>query len=94
MRSKRTVQAKSAMDDNVKYQIVSNGLVRRLLNTDEKLGAEFRKIVLDQYAGELANSGYKERIRRKLVNGIKGYEGRNRRRKEEERSIRSTAEAS
>ena len=93
--SRRTVQAKSAMEDNMKYQIISNDLVRRLLNTDEELGAEYRKKVIDQYTEELSNSGYKkEQIRRIIVNGIKGYEGRNRRRRKEGRSIRSTANVS
>ena len=93
--SKRTVQAKTAMEENVKHQIVANDLVRRLLNTSEELGAEYRGAVVDQYAQELSYSGYSmEQIRKVIVNGIKGYEGRNRRRRKDGRSIRSTAKSS
>ena len=43
----------------------------------------------------MTNSGYsKEQIRRVIINGIKGFEGRNRKRRKEGRSIRSTAASS
>ena len=93
--SKRTVLAKTAMEENVKHQLIANDLVRRLLNTSEELGAEYIGAVVDQYAQELSYSGYSmEQIRRVIVNGIKGYEGRNRRRRKDGRSIRSTAKVS
>ena len=72
--SKRTVQAKTAMEENVKHQIVANDLVRRLLNTSEELGAEYRGAVVDQYAQELSYSGYSmEQIRKVIVNGIQNF---------------------
>ena len=43
MSSRRTVQAKSAMEMNTKLQILGNDLVRRLLNTSEELGEEYKE---------------------------------------------------
>ena len=48
----------TAMNENSKQQVVSNDLIRRLLNTSQNMGAtEFRKVV-DQYGQKLLNSGY------------------------------------
>ena len=75
--SKKTVQMDSAMEENAKIQTVSNDLVRRLCNTGESLGAREKCRVVDSYAQKLSNSGYSlEQVRRILVNGIKGFEGR------------------
>ena len=41
--SKQTVQKNSAMGENAKFQILSQDMVRRLLNTSEALGAETRE---------------------------------------------------
>ena len=51
--SKMTVQFKSAMNENTKIQIVSQDVVRRLLNTKEELGAKNRGEVVDRYAKKL-----------------------------------------
>ena len=86
--SKKTVQKDSAMEENAKIQTVSNDLVRRLCNTGESLGARERCKVVDDYGQKLANSGYSlEQVRRILVNGIKGFEGRKLRCKREGRSL-------
>ena len=56
--SKMTVQQKSAMNENTKIQIVSQDMVRRLMNTKEELGASNRGAVVDMYAKKLLQSGY------------------------------------
>ena len=93
--SKRTVQKLSAMGENMKMSITANDLVRRLLNTSEQEGADVRSKVVDDYAQELTNSGYGiDQVRKIIINGIKGYEGRKRKRAAEGRSLRSTAAGS
>ena len=62
------------MGENSKIKIVSNDLIRRLLNSSRELGASERCRVTDQYAQKLLNSGYRlEQSRKILVSGIKGY---------------------
>ena len=93
--SKKTVQLKSAMAENPKLQILSNDLIRRLLNTSEELGVGARCTVVDQYAQKLLNSGFRrEQTRKILLNGIKGCEANKQRRAAEGRSLRSTAQGS
>ena len=93
--SKQTVQKNSAMGENTKFQILSQDMVRRLLNTSEALGAETREQVVDDYAQKLINSGYStEQTQRIVLNGIRGYENKKRRRKEGGRELRLTAEKS
>ena len=83
------------MEENGKIQILSNDLVRRLCNTMESLGAREQHLVVDGYAQKLLNSGYgKEQVRKIVVNGIKGYEGRKSRCKKEGRRLRRTAKES
>ena len=61
----------------VQVQTVSNDLVRRLNNTRESMGAKELGAVVDGYGQKLTNSGYSnDQVRRILVNGIKGFEGR------------------
>ena len=75
-----TVQRRTAMGEDAKIQIVSNDLVRRLQNNSEDLGAEAKRTVVDDYSQKLINSGYsKDQVRKIIVNGIKGYEGKRRR---------------
>ena len=90
--SKRTVQARTAMNENTKIQILSNDTVRRLLTTREDLGAGTKGAVIDQYAVKLLHSGYsREQTRKILKNGIKGYLGRMRNREQRGLKLRSTA---
>ena len=71
----RTVQLRAAMDENSKINILSNDMMRRLLNTKEELGAEVRGAVVDRYGAKLLRSGYsREQTQRILKNGIKGFE--------------------
>ena len=93
--SKQTIQRSSAMNENVKNQILSQDMIRRLMNTCENVGAETREQVVDQYAQKLINSGFsKEQTKRIVINGIRGFEGKRRRRAKEGRELRRTAAGS
>ena len=93
--AKKTVQARTAMNENMKMQILSNDTVRRLLTTKEDMGAKYKGAVIDQYAIKLLHSGYTEEQTKKILkNGIKGYIGRMRSREKLGKKLRSTAEES
>ena len=93
--SKKTVQKDSAMEENSKIQTVSNDLVRRLSNTRGSMGADEQCKVVDGYAQKLVNSGYQlDQVRKILVNGIKGFEGRKARCAREGRKLYRTAKES
>ena len=62
------------MGENSKNQILSQEMVRRLMNTSEGLQREQYWKIADEYADKLQNSGYRlEQIRRIILAGIKGY---------------------
>ena len=95
MTSTKAVQQRAAMDENSKINILSNDMMRRLLNTKEELGAEVRGAVVDQYGAKLLNSGYnREQTQRILKNGIKGFETKRRSSQRLGRNLRSTANMS
>ena len=74
--SNRTIQKRTAMEQNSKIQIVSNDLVRRLCNTMEELGEQETLKVVDGYAQKLLNGGFSREETRGIIDrGIKGYEG-------------------
>ena len=90
--SQQTVQKMSAMGENQKITILSQDLIRRLMNTCESLGAEEKSRIVDQYSKKIRNSGFSvDQTRRIIINGIKGYESKRRRREKEGRPLRSTA---
>ena len=72
-----TVQMRSAYEENSKQKTLSNDLIRKLSNT-RRQGIKGRgKNVVDQHAQKLLNSGYRiPQVRKIVVAGIKGYEGR------------------
>ena len=87
-----TVQKRTAMGEDAKIQIVSNDLVRRLMNTSEELGKGAKVEVVDDYAQKLTNSGYRgEQLKRIITNGIKGYENKRRRCLKDGRKLHRTA---
>ena len=93
--SQKTVQRRTAMEENVKMKIVSNDLVRRLCNSMEELGSTELKRIIDGYGQKLLSSGYTlEQSRRILVNGVRGYEGRKRRCEAQGRKLKRTAKES
>ena len=88
----QTIQKSSAMGENVKVQIVAQDLVRRLSNTMEALGSKEKARVVDEYAQKLLNSGYEEyQVRRIIVSGIKGFEGKKLRHERQGWRLRRTA---
>ena len=93
--SRRTIQTRTAMNENSKMQILANDMIRRLLTTKEDLGADVKGAVVDQYATKLLHSGYtREQTRKILKNGIKGYIGRKKNRERAGKKLRSTANES
>ena len=67
----------------------------RVMNTSELLDTKYKRDVVDQYGSKIMRSGY-TRVQAIiiLVNGIKCYEGKRRRRIKEGRSLTSTAKQS
>ena len=90
-----TVLERSGMEENSKMKILSNDLMRRLLNTQEDLDTTEKTSVIDGYAQKLLNSGYNLAKTRKIVlAGIKGYSRKIRKCKEEGRPVYRTAKES
>ena len=90
--SRRTVQARTAMNENSQMKILANCTIRRLLTTKEDLGAAEKGAVIDQYATKLLYNGYtREQTRRILKDGIKGYIGRKKNRERAGKKLRTTA---
>ena len=86
--SNMTVQRRTAMGEDSKIQVLSNDLVRRLLNSSEKLGQGAKVQIVDDYSQKLVNSGYRgEQLSRIITNGIKGYEGKLKRCREQGRPL-------
>ena len=57
--SKRMTLAKdTAMSENSKIQVLSNEVIRGLLNTSLNLSDSVRCDIVDNYAQKLVNSGY------------------------------------
>ena len=93
--SKTTVQRRSAMGGQIKSQILSNDLVRRLLNTGEDLPDEERIEVINNYTLKLKRSGHSEEKTREIIlGGIRGYERKVRRRKKEGKPLYRTSDES
>ena len=60
------------MEENVKMNILSNHLSRRMLNTHEELGAAKGAKVEDQYPQELMNNNFnREQTVKIICNGIR-----------------------
>ena len=78
-----TVRKESALEENSKVQILSNNLIRMYYNTREESSTEVKTKIIDDYARKLLTSGYKlDQIRRIVLGGIRGYEGKLRRSRE------------
>ena len=93
--AKSTIQLRTAMGENSKNQILSQEMVRRLMNTSEGLQKEEYWKIADEYADKLQNSGYRlEQIRRIILAGIKGYGAKKLRSLETWKPLRRTAEES
>ena len=70
------------MSQNPKIQCLSNDMVRRLLNTKEELPSWYREEIVEKYGRKLLSSGYsRTQTKEILINGIKGYMNKVKRRK-------------
>ena len=90
-----TVRKTTAMNEDNKVKVVSNDLIRRLLNTCEKMGKEEKTAVVEGYGQKLTNSGYStDQVRQILVAGLRGYGSKVVRRKQEGKPLRRTVKES
>ena len=93
--SKKTVQRSTAMEENSKFKILSNDLMRRFFNTMEEIDQPEKWTIIDQYGQKLLNSGYSlDQVRKISVNGIKGHESRKIRYTKQGRPFRRTGKQS
>ena len=89
------VQRRSALGENTKVQILSNELVRRMGNTDVRLGNKVMTKVIDQFGKKLLTSGYTLSQSRKItLSGIRGWERKLKRAEGKIRSLFRTSEES
>ena len=89
------VQKRSALGENTKVQILSNELVRRMGNTDVRLGNKVMTKVIDQFGKKLLTSGYTLSQSRKIaLSGIRGWERKLKRAEGKIRSLFRTSEES
>ena len=91
----RTINKRSSMGENMKQQILTQEIIRRLGNTCEDLGREDYKEIIDGACQKMANSGYGgEQMRRIVIAGIRGWGNKILRCKAEGRRLRRTAKES
>ena len=88
----RTINKRSSMGENMKQQILTQEIVRRLGNTCEDLGEEDYQKIVNDACQKMANSGYGvEQMRKIVVAGIRGWGNKVLRCKAEGRRLRRTA---
>ena len=77
MASSMVIQRRSAMPENMRVSTLTQEVIRRMMNTSERLDQEERNDVIDTYARKLVNSGYSlEQSRKFIISGLTGYERR------------------
>ena len=92
MATNLTIQNRSAMGENMKYQSLSNEVIRRMLNNKQGSQEEEQINGIDEYGSKLLTSGFTlDQVRRIIVAGLKGYEGRLQRCKDGTRPLYRTA---
>ena len=75
MASSMVVQKRSAMPENMRVSTLNQEVIRRMLNTSERLDDTHRIKAVDDYSQKLCNSGYdKEYTRKIIIGGLTGYE--------------------
>ena len=79
MKTQFSVMQRSAMSEHQKMSILSNELVRRLSNIHRDVVAEEIEGVIEQYIGQLKNSGYtRKQAKEIVVCGVVGWRGEKR----------------
>ena len=67
--------SRAAIAEDTKTAVLSQEVVRRMLNTSEKEPQEVRNKILEDFCDMLERSGYKENVRQRiLTRGLRGYE--------------------
>ena len=75
MANSMVIQRRAAMPENMRVATLNQEVIRRMLNTSERLDISYRIEVVDNYALKLANSGYDLEYTRKVIKGgLTGYE--------------------
>ena len=75
MASSMVIQKRSAMPENMQMSSLNQEVIRRMLNTSERLEDAWRIGIVDDYARKLMNSGYELNYTRKvMLGGLTGYE--------------------
>ena len=70
----RTIHKRSSMGENMKQQILTQEIIRRLGNTCEGLSKEVYEGILNEVSQKMINSGYEvDQVRKIVVAGIKGW---------------------
>ena len=75
MKNPFCIMQQSAMSNKTKIQILSQDLVRRMLNVGDNVSQDERNKIVDDYTDRLIRSGYSEaQVRDIIVSGLTGYE--------------------
>ena len=75
MVSPMVLHRRSAMPEGIRKATLNQELVRRMVNTSERVPLADRVLVVDEYAQKLINSEYRiEDAREIIIGGLKGYE--------------------
>ena len=65
------------MPENMRVSTLTQEVIRRMMNTSERLEQNERNEVIDVYGKKLINSGYSlEQTRKFIISGLTGYERR------------------
>ena len=77
MNSKYCIMEKSALPENTKTASLSQDLIRRMLNTSERISQVERNEIIEKYIEKLEVSGYNKVKRKKIIEaGLKGYQAK------------------
>ena len=75
MASVYCIMETSALSETTKISSLSQDLIRRMLNTSERVPQEERDRIIEVYTSKLYRSGYKKQQVREIIEaGLKGYE--------------------
>ena len=95
MAANTVLHFRTAMPEDAKVRSLANDLTRRMLTTSERVSDSVRRLIVDEYAQKLLNSGYSIEVTRSIIlAGLKGYEKKLRRSKQEGRKVLRTARES
>ena len=77
MNSPFCILEKSALPENTKFSSLSQDLVRRMLNTSERISQQERNNVIENFVKKLTISGYrKDQVKNIVEAGLRGYQNK------------------